>query len=126
MKPEDAIASDLQAVVDAGELAGVATLVWCGGRELQSAGVGWRDVGARRRLERDDLFRIASMTKPITTVAALMLLEEGRYTLEDPITRWVPELSRMRVLSSRTAPLHATVPARRPITVDDLLTTAPA
>jgi CubicO group peptidase (beta-lactamase class C family) len=77
---------------------------------------------AKLPIERSTLFRIASMTKPITSTAALMLLEEGRYTLDDPIARWAPEFSRMRVLRSSSGPLDQTDPAARQITFRDLLT----
>ena len=70
----------------------------------------------------DTLFRIASMTKPITSAAAMMLVEEGRIALSDPIARWVPELADLRVLRDAAGPLDDTVPARRAITVEDLLT----
>jgi CubicO group peptidase (beta-lactamase class C family) len=77
---------------------------------------------ARLPIERDTLFRIASMTKPITSTAALMLLEEGRFQLTDTIATWAPEFSEMRVLRSPSGPLDQTVPAERPITFEDLLT----
>jgi CubicO group peptidase (beta-lactamase class C family) len=79
-------------------------------------------VEARLPIERDTIFRIASMTKPITSTAALMLFEEGRFALDDPITRWAPEFSPMRVLRSANGPLDQTSPAERPITFRDLLT----
>jgi len=122
MNEEDPIASSIAALVDAGELAGAATLVWRDGKVVQCAGVGWRDMAAKLPIERDTLFRIASMTKPITSTAALMLLEEGRFALEDPIAHWAPEFSQMRVLRSPTGPLDQTDPAQRPITFADLLT----
>lgn len=109
-------------MVEAGALAGAATLVWRNGRVVQAAGIGWRDVAARLPIERDTLFRIASMTKPITSTAALMLLEKGKLALDDSITRLAPELSEMRVLRSPSAPLADTTPAARPITFEDLLT----
>jgi len=70
----------------------------------------------------DTLFRIASMTKPITSVAALMLMEQGKIALEDPISRWIPELANPRVLRDAAGPLASTVPARRAITIEDLFT----
>jgi CubicO group peptidase (beta-lactamase class C family) len=118
---EDRIASAIRTHVDAGELAGAAALVWRDGK-THATTVGWRDVDARLPIERDTIFRIASMTKPITSTAALMLFEEGRFTLDDPITRWAPEFSRMRVLRSPDASLVETDPAERPITFADLLT----
>jgi CubicO group peptidase (beta-lactamase class C family) len=118
---EDRIAAAISAYVDAGQLAGAATLVWRDG-EPHTVAVGWRNVDARLPIERDTLFRIASMTKPITSTAALMLFEAGRFALDDPITRWAPEFSRMRVLRSPDGPLDDADPAERPITFDDLLT----
>lgn len=73
-------------------------------------------------IERDSLFRIASMTKPITSVAALMLFEERRFALDDPIPRWAPAFSPMHVLHSPNGPLDQTYRADRPITFRDLLT----
>ena len=115
------IEAALQKVVDSGQIAGAATLVWRDG-EAQTACVGWRDVEANLPVERDTIFRIASMTKPITSVAALMLVEEGRIALIDSIARYAPEFSHMRVLRSPNGPLDETDPAERPITFEDLLT----
>jgi CubicO group peptidase (beta-lactamase class C family) len=122
MSGKDPIASAMAAIVEAGTLAGLATLVWRGGQVVQTAAVGWRDIEAKLPMERSTLFRIASMTKPITSTVALMLLEEGRYTLDEPIARWAPEFSRMRVLRSTSGPLDQTDPATRQITFRDLLT----
>src|ERR1043166_2982050 len=124
MKPavEDPIATAIESMVAAGAFAGAATLVWRGGKIVQVGTVGWRDREARLPIERDTIFRIASMTKPITCTAALMLFDEGRFALDDPITRWAPEFSQMYVLHSPNGPLDQTYPAERPITFRDLLT----
>ena len=122
MNEEDPVVTSIGSIVAAGALAGAATIVWRNGEVVQTAAVGWRDVQARLPIERDTIFRIASMTKPITSVAALMLFEQGQYALDDPITRWAPEFSTMRVLRSPDEPLDQTVPAERPITFEDLLT----
>jgi CubicO group peptidase (beta-lactamase class C family) len=122
VKVDDPIANALGAHVDAGALAGAATLVWRDGKVVQNACVGWRDVANRLPIERDTIFRIASMSKPITSTAALMLLEEGGFALDDPIARWAPEFSQMCVLRSLAGPLDQTDPAERPITFEDLLT----
>jgi len=122
MSKPDPIAAAIGAVVDAGELAGAVTLVWRGGKIVQSACVGSRDIETQAPIRRDTIFRIASMSKPITSTAALMLIEEGRIALEDPISRWAPEFAKMRVLRSPTGPLDQTDPADRPITFEDLLT----
>jgi CubicO group peptidase (beta-lactamase class C family) len=118
------IEAAMQKVVDSGELAGAATLVWRArsrSGEAQIACVGWRDVEANLPVERDTIFRIASMTKPITSVAALMLVEEGRIALSDSIARYAPEFSQMRVLRSPDGLLDESDPAERPITFEDLL-----
>ena len=118
----DPVAGMLQRFVDAGELAGAATLVWKRGRVAQRAAVGWRDLENRRPVEPDTIFRIASLTKPVVSAAALTLYDEGRFDLEDPITRWAPEFSRMQVLHAVDGDLSDVVPARRPITIGDLMT----
>ncbi len=117
-----AIPASLAPVVDAGDLSGFVTLLWRKGEVAQVNTIGLRDVEAGLPMTRDTLFRIASMTKPITSVAALMLLEEGKLKLDDPITRWLPEFADMRVLKSATGPLSDTAPAARDITIDDLMT----
>ena len=119
---EELITATISEIVDAGSLAGAATLVWQDGKVIQTAGVGWRNIELKLPIERNTLFRIASMTKSITSTVALMLFEEGRFALNDPITRLAPEFSQMCVLRSSTGPLNQTDPAERPITFEDLLT----
>lgn len=108
--------------VEAGLLSGAVTCVWHRGEVLQVNEIGHRDVGAGLPMQRDTIFRIASMTKPVTVAAAMALAEEGRLALSDPVTNWLPELADMRVLVNPTGSLDGTVAARRPITVDDLMT----
>jgi len=74
------------------------------------------------RCSETTIFRIASMTKPVTVAAALSLMDEGKLALADPIAKWLPELSDMRVLDTPGGSLDKTHPARRPITIDDLMT----
>jgi CubicO group peptidase (beta-lactamase class C family) len=119
---EKLIPSTISKIVEAGNLAGAVMLAWQDGKVIQAAEVGWRNIELNLPMERNTLFRIASMTKPITSTLALMLLDEGRFALNDPITRWAPEFSQMRVLRSSTGPLDQTVPAERLITFEDLLT----
>ena len=118
----DSVEAALRAYVDEGALAGVATLVSRNGRVVQTSAVGRRDLVTNLPVERDTIFRIASMTKPVTTVAALMLYDEGRFALDEPITRHAPELARLRVLRDPNGPLDQTDAAERPITFRDLLT----
>lgn len=112
----------LQGVVDAGDLSGFVTLVWRKGEIAQVNALGLRDIEGGKPMTRDTLFRIASMTKPVTSVAAMMLIEEGKLRLEDPVTKWLPELSDLQVLKDAQGPLDQTYPAPRDITVEDLMT----
>jgi CubicO group peptidase (beta-lactamase class C family) len=112
----------LKTVIDQGALAGLVTLVWKGGEIVRLDTLGQRDIAAGLPMERDTLFRIASMTKPVTTLAAMMLVEEGKLRLDDPVTRWLPELGGMLVLEDAAGPLDKARPAGREITVEDLMT----
>src|SRR6202011_3044268 len=112
----------IREAVDGGLLSGAVTMAWQRGEVLQVNELGHRDVDARTPMLRDTIFRIASMSKPVTTTAALTLLEEGELALDDPVIRWLPEFAEMRVLDDPEGSLEKTSPARRPITVDDLLT----
>ena len=107
---------------DAGLLAGAVTMVWQHGEVLQVNEIGYRDVDAGQPMSRDTLFRIASMTKPVTVAAAMSLVDEGKLALRDPIARWVPELAGMQVLDDPRGPLDRTHPTQRAILIEDLLT----
>jgi CubicO group peptidase (beta-lactamase class C family) len=113
---------ELQAFVDRGELAGIVTFVSRGGEIVANDALGWRDLETQAPMRPDTLFRIASMTKPITSVAALMLIEQGKLALDEPIARWVPELANRRVLAPGAISIDHTLPAEREITIEDLLT----
>ena len=115
------IQSTLARHVDAGDLAGAAVLVWRGGKATVVT-AGTRDLLTKQPVERDSIFRIASMTKAVTTVAALTLLDEGRFGIDDPITRCAPELAHMRVLRNPEGSLDDTEGPTREITLRDLLT----
>lgn len=105
-----------------GQLAGAAALVWRRGTVLATATVGRRDLDSGAPVERDTLFRIASLTKPVTTIAALSMLDEGRFSLDDPIVDCAPELARLRVQRDADGPLDDCDTAARAITFRDLLT----
>jgi CubicO group peptidase (beta-lactamase class C family) len=111
-----------QAYVAAGRLPGVLTLVARRGQVASLACVGDRDLAAGRPVEADTIFRMYSMTKPITSVALMMLYEEGRFQLDDPVSRFLPELGGLRVWEDGTPLSFRTVPAERDVTVRDLLT----
>lgn len=121
MASNDQITKALQTAVDGGQLAGAVAAVWRHG-EIETACAGWRDIEANSPMERNTIFRIASMTKPITSLLALMLVEEGKIALSDPISKYAPEFTKMRVLKSPDGPFEETEECARPITIEDLLT----
>src|SRR5205807_7123216 len=84
--------------------------------------IGVKAFGSDDPMRRDTIFRIASMTKPILATATMMLVEDGKLALDEPVDRLLPELADRRVLKRIDGPLDDTVPANRPITVEDLLT----
>jgi CubicO group peptidase (beta-lactamase class C family) len=84
--------------------------------------LGTMSFGHPAPMKRDTIFRIASLTKPITAVAAMVLVEECKLRLDESIEEWLPELANRRVLESISSQLDDTVPALRPITLRDLLT----
>jgi CubicO group peptidase (beta-lactamase class C family) len=115
------IAPLLAASVDRGELPGAVALV-ARGETAHVVTAGMQDIASATPMRRDTIFRIASMSKAIFAAAALTLVEEGRIALDDAIDRWLPELADRRVLRTIDGPLDDTVPARRPISLRDLLT----
>ena len=114
--------ASIREVCDAGMLAGAVTVVWQRGEVLQVNEIGYRDVDAGMPMQRDTLFRIASMTKPVTVATVMSLVDEGKLALRDPIARWAPEMADVRVLDDPRGPLDRTHPARRAILIEDLLT----
>ena len=111
----------LQTHVSSGSVPGAVALVAHGDQvEVQAAGAA--DVDGTSPMTRDSIFRIASITKPITAAAALMLAEDGRIALDEPVGRWLPELASPVVVRTPASPVDDVVPAVRPITVADLLT----
>lgn len=107
--------------VDSGAVPGLVLLLTHRGREYVDA-IGSMAYDSSEPIRRDAICRLASMTKPITAVGAMILIEECRLRLDDPVDDWLPELKNPKVLRSINAPLDDTVPAKRSITVRDLLT----
>jgi CubicO group peptidase (beta-lactamase class C family) len=107
--------------VGRGEVPGIVTLVGRRG-EVHVDAIGVKTVGGNDPIRRDTIFRIASLTKPITAVATMILVEECKLRLDEPVDRLLPELAGRKVLKRLEGPLEDTVPANRPITVRDLLT----
>ncbi|HEX6865027.1 MAG TPA: serine hydrolase domain-containing protein [Thermoanaerobaculia bacterium] len=107
--------------VDGGRLPGLVALLSRRGAEHVDA-IGTLAFDRMAPMRRDTIFRLASVTKPITAVAAMILIEECRLRLDDPVDEFLPELANRRVLRTIESELDDTVPAKRPITVRDLLT----
>jgi CubicO group peptidase (beta-lactamase class C family) len=103
-----------------GEVPGLVTLVSRRG-ETHVHAIGAKAIGGNDPMRRDTIFRISSMTKPITAAATMILVEECKLRLDEPVDRLLPELAERRVLTRLDAPLDDIVPAQRPITVRDLL-----
>ncbi len=107
--------------VERGEIPGLVTLVSRHG-EVHVDAIGKKASGSSEPMRRDTIFRIASMTKPITAAAAMILVEECKLRLDEPVDRLLPELANRKVLKRLDGPIHDTEPAKRPITLRDLLT----
>ena len=107
--------------VKRGEVPGILTLVSRKG-ETHVDALGTTSINGSKPIKRNTIFRISSMTKPITAAAAMILVEECKLRLDEPVDRLLPELSWRQVLTRLDAPMGDTVPAKRPITLRDLLT----
>ncbi|MGW1186364.1 serine hydrolase domain-containing protein [Streptomyces sp. NPDC002559] len=118
--------SDLRDVLEKhtgpGAAPGAVALVARGDRAAEVVAVGTADVAGGTPMDRDSIFRIASMTKPIVAAAAMMLVDDGRMALDDPVGRWLPEWAAPKVLRTPASPVDDVVPAVRAVTVEDLLT----
>ena len=110
-----AIGADL---VKRGHAPGVVTLIYCGKEAVLAAAEGMADQARQRASAMDDLFRIYSMTKPVTSVAALILADEGKLRLDDPVARFIPEFGDAKVFAGAGQPVQ---PLARPVTIRDLL-----
>ncbi|MGH1564423.1 serine hydrolase domain-containing protein [Mumia sp. DW29H23] len=114
------IASTVEPFVERGDPPGAAWLV-ARGEDVAVGAHGTHGPGDGTRIRPDSLFRISSVTKPIVAVAAWTLLDDGTLDLDAPVERWLPELADRRVMRDPSGPLDDTVPARRAITVGDVL-----
>lgn len=115
------IHTSIQRYIDRQEIAGAVTLVARHGRIAWFEAQGVSDLESKKPMQKDAMFRIASMTKPITSIAAMMLYEQGYFQLNDPISKWIPEFKNMQVAVSTGAGVK-TIPAQREITIRHLLT----
>ena len=133
-KPEDVgmssarlrnVKASLQAEVDKGNIPGAVVMINRKGRLVYSEVVGYQDKDANKPMSKDSIFRIYSMTKPLVSVAAMILVEEGKMQLADPISKFMPEFANMQVSvatkDSSGNVQYSLVPASVPITIQDLL-----
>ena len=110
-----------QTEVDGGRMPGAVVLVARKGKIVHAAALGYQDKDAGKAMKRDAIFRAYSMTKPMVSVLTMMLVEEGRLQLTDPVAKFFPSMSSMKVLSNSADGNSERVPAARPITIQDLL-----
>lgn len=112
----------MQGLVDEGRLAGVVTMVARDGKVVHFESVGHRDIAAGSPMSNDDLFRIYSMTKPITGVALMMLYEEGKFKLSDPVENYIPQFKDLKVAAGTDSNGEIiTVDADHPMTIRELM-----
>jgi len=107
--------------VDKGELAGIVLVISRHGKIVHESAIGYADIDKKQKMDKDTIFRYYSMTKPITSTALMMLYEEGRFQISDPIAKYLPEFKDIRVLKNPDAVRDATVPADHPPTVQDIM-----
>ena len=108
--------------INNGKLAGIQTLIARKGKVIHFESTGLRDVENNKKIEKDTIFRIYSMTKPITSVALMQLFEQGLFQLADPVGKFLPEFKNPKVFVSGSYPHFMTRPADREISIRDLLT----
>lgn len=109
----------LNKFIDNKKLGGVNSCVWKDGQIIFQESYGYKNLGTKELLTNDAIFRISSMTKPITSVIAMMLYEESKLKLSDPITKWFPQFANMKVISNQLGEYED---AKQQITILDLLT----
>jgi len=112
----------MRAATDERGYLGAVTLIARNGRIVDWQAYGSRDLARRTPMTKDSIFRIRSMTKPIASVAVLMLMEEGKLALEDPVARYLPEFANVKVFAGGTADAPVLRAPKRPITIRHLLT----
>ncbi|MDT8428412.1 MAG: serine hydrolase domain-containing protein [Pseudomonadales bacterium] len=118
----DAITADLQSRIDAGRLSGVVAMIAKDGEIVLHTALGYQNIEDQVPMNRDTIFRIFSMTKPIAGTALMMLFDEGRFQLDDPVEQYLPELAGLQVFVSRNPDgSFVTEPAAHPMTIRELM-----
>ncbi|MFT6086266.1 MAG: CubicO group peptidase (beta-lactamase class C family) [Glaciecola sp.] len=116
------INNKMQEYIDEGKLAGIMTLVSRNNQAVHFAAQGMQDIAAGKPMQRDTIFRIYSMSKPITAVAALTLWEQGKFHMNDPIAMYLPELANLKVYVSGNGENMLVEDAKSPVRIIDLFT----
>ena len=117
-----AIKANLQPLIDEHKVPGFITVVARNGYVVHAEAFGSMDVERSKAMRPDTIFRMASMTKPITGVAVMILVQEGKISVSDPLSMYLPEFAEMKVLVENEDGASSTVPADKPITIEHLLT----
>ena len=117
-----AIKANLQPLIDENKVPGFVTVVARNGKVVHSEAFGSMDVERRKAMRPDTIFRMASMTKPITGAAVMILVQEGKISVSDPLSKYIPEFTEMKVHVQRGSRASSTVPVDKPITIEHLLT----
>ena len=112
----------MQAHIDRGKLPGLTTMVARRGQIAHAECFGWMDIEANKLMQFDAIFRLASLTKPVTSVAAMMLYEEGLFQLSDPVSAFIPKFHGSKVFAGISDGIMELVDAEREITIGDILT----
>jgi len=120
--PVKSIRESMEALVKDGSLSGSVTLLWHDGKVVSEEAVGLQDLETKTPMAKDSLFWIASMTKPITALAVMMLQDEGKLSIDDPVMKHLPEFKGQMLINEKTAEQTVLVKPTRPITIKDLLT----
>ena len=110
--------------IDSGWIAGATGLIARDGKIIYNRSFGISDIESKKPMQTDAIFRIASQTKAITSIGMMMLFEEGKFLLDDPVSKYIPEFAHSKVLDkfNEKDTTYTTVPAHREITIRDLLT----
>ncbi|RAJ75090.1 CubicO group peptidase (beta-lactamase class C family) [Chitinophaga dinghuensis] len=110
--------------ISTGEITGTTILVLKDGKPIYNKSFGYADTDTKKPMQNDNIFRVASFTKAVTSVAALMLLEEGRFRLDEPVSKYIPAFAQTKVLDTFNAAdsSYTTKPLARPITIRDIMT----
>ena len=118
----EAVETDLVGRIDEGKLSGAVVMIAQGGEVLMHKALGYQNVEEQIPMKNDTIFRIFSMTKPITGTALMTLYDEGKFNLDDPLEKYLPELSNLRVaISANNDGTWETEPADHPLTVKELM-----